>query len=91
MSKTTWSAVPPFSWDFAKAVTPSDANVLKDDNGNPIATVGLYIGTAGFLVVDLVSGATGVIFPYVQAGSFIWGAFNKVRTASTCGNMLALW
>jgi hypothetical protein len=88
--KNTWSSVPLVDWDFAAAVTPSDTAHLQDSNGNNIATVGLYVGTAGFLVVDLASGATGVIFPYITPGFYKMEVI-RVRTSSTCGNILALW
>jgi len=66
-----------------KAVTPSDSTDLTK-----VATKGLFVGTAGDVVVK---GTDGVSATYkALSGQYIWGQFSRVMAATTATNIVAL-
>lgn len=66
----------------AQAVTPSDSTV--------VLFRGLYVGTGGDLVVDMVDGATDVTFTNVQDGSILPIAVSKIKAATTATSIVGL-
>ncbi len=70
----------------AVAVTPSDSTVLA-------TTRFLYIGggAPGNLVVDMVGGQTDVTFATVPVGTLLPLRVTKVKAATTCSDVIAIW
>lgn len=69
----------------AAAVTKSDTTLLPDDN------VGLYVGGAGDVVVDMAGGATDITFKAVPVGTTLRGEFKRVKAATTATLILVLY
>lgn len=69
----------------AAAITPNNSTDLA------YTTRGIYVGSSGSLVVDMVSGQTSVTFSNVPAGVILPIRVTRVRTASTATNLVALY
>lgn len=68
----------------ATAITPNDSTNLEKTSR------AIYIGGAGNLVVEMAGGQT-VTFTGVSAGCILPIRVNKVRTATTATNLVALY
>ncbi len=91
LNRNTYAENPPGTWQWAAAITPSDAAALVDGNGNPIATVQIYVGTTGDLKVDLADSGGTVTFKSLPVGFWNIPATKVYSTGTTASNMLALW
>lgn len=70
----------------AVAVTPNDSTDLSTSSR------GLYVGTAGDVVLDTVGGETSVTFANLAAGTQLPVRVARVRaTGTTASNILALY
>lgn len=75
----------------AAAVTPSDTINIPSINGGTNNGCVLYVGTPGNLKV-LTVGGDEVIFPNIQAGTFVPVQVLRVfSTGTTATNIVALW
>lgn len=92
MSQETWSLAPPVTWRNAKAVSPSDSLALTDGSGNPIVTLGIWVGTAGDITVDVAgAGGTNITFKSVPVGFLPIAAVKVYSTLTSATNMVAVW
>ena len=85
---------PPGSPVFTTAVQGAGAAVTGSDSTDltNAATRGLYIGGAGAVKVDLISGATGVTFSGLAAGSILPVGVKRVyATGTTATGIIALY
>ena len=72
----------------AAAVTPSDTQDLS------FVTIGLYVGTAGNVAVNMAGTGTTIVFVGVVAGSVLPIRVSRVLTSAngtTASNIVALW
>lgn len=63
------------------------AIAISADAGNDLATKparGLYVGTAGDIIVDMLAGDTEVTFKNVPAGTILPIQINRLRQGSDC-------
>lgn len=75
----------------AAAVTPSDTINIPSINGGINNGCVLYVGTPGNLKV-LTVGGDEVVFPNIQAGTFVPVQVLRVfSTGTTATNIVALW
>lgn len=75
----------------AAAVTPSDTINIPSINGGTNNGCVLYVGTPGNLKV-LTVGGDEVVFPNIQAGTFVPVQVLRVfSTGTTATNIVALW
>jgi hypothetical protein len=68
----------------AVAVTPSDATTLQ-------VTRGLFVGTAGDVVVDMADQGSSITFANVANGQFLPIQVTKVLAATSASDILALY
>lgn len=86
MTVNRWSAKDStISAGYAEAVTPSDVTVFDSP------TRGLYVGTAGDVVVLMEDGTSPTTFVGVVAGSVLPIRCTQVRAATTASNIVALF
>lgn len=67
------------------AVTPHDTNALAN------VSRGVYVGTGGSLVVVMAGNSAELTFQNVPSGTLLSMRITHVKTASTAGNILAIW
>lgn len=81
-------------WFQAGLESPAtNAAAMSENDSTDLAytTRAIYVGGAGNVVVDMVSGQTEVTFSSVPAGTILPIRATRLRTATTATNLVALY